>query len=290
MAELQLVADGADPQPDYGFLPRNIGVWAGYLGGHTPHAWTWDEVAALERTGRVWWGIWTAPDRQVIDAGQGATDAADTIGALRALRRPTTDPVFYDVEYATWHADPAGAQAAADRWKADVAAAGWRHAYWYGPLASRADWVADWTGARPGVLPAGRVGVQYDHALSGDRYDISVFHPAVAGPTGGDPNTMDLTNPLDKTLLEQVAAMHDWMHALDYGMRGGPAGEFTERGEVLTRVRATHGQVVAMAAKVGALAAGPATDVTTLAELLATNLGPALGKSLVDALAARLQA
>ena len=289
MANLLLVADGAYPHPDYDFLPAHIGVWAGYLGGHTPHAWSAAEIANLEGTGRHWWGIWTAPDRQAINARQGAADAADTIAALTALRRPKTDPVFYDVEYGTWHADPTGAEAAATRWKRDVVAAGWRHAYWYGPLASHCDWVANWTGIRPSVIPAGRIGVQYDHALSNDRYDISVFNSALPGATGGDETTMDLANPTDRALIDQVGEIHDWMHALDYGMHGGPAGQFTERGEVLTRVRATHGLAVATGVKVGALAAGSATDINALADLLAANLGARLGQSLLDALAARLR-
>lgn len=183
MANLLLVADGAYPHSDYDFLPAHVTVWAGYLGGHTPHAWSAAEVAHLEATGRAWWGIWTAPDRQAINAGQGAADAADTIAVLAALRYPTIRPVFYDVEYGTWHADPAGAEAAATRWKHDVAAAGWTRAYWYGPLASHCDWVANWTGFRPAVLPPGRIGVQYDHALSNDRYDISVFDPSILEAT-----------------------------------------------------------------------------------------------------------
>jgi len=187
VADLLLVADGAYPHPPYDFLPAHIAVWAGYLGGHTPHDWTVAEIAALEATGRTWWGIWTAPDRQAIGAGQGAADAADTIARLGALRYPKTKPVFYDVEYGTWHADPAGAEAAASRWKHDVAAAGWRRAYWYGPLASHCDWVANWTGVRPASLPPGRIGVQYDHALSNDRYDISVFDPSLLEATVSAP-------------------------------------------------------------------------------------------------------
>lgn len=206
VADLLLVADGAYPQPDYSFLSAHIPVWAGYLGGHTPHDWTLAEITALRDTGRRWWGIWTAPDKQAINAGQGVTDAGDTIDRLVALGYPVTDPVFYDIEHATWTIDPAGAEAAAAQWKAAVAAAGWRKAYWYGPLASHCDWVANWTGVRPAALPPGRIGVQYDHALSSDRYDISVFDPALLGPGGTDDMTYSQWAQADRDALARDVA------------------------------------------------------------------------------------
>lgn len=275
MADLLLVADGAYPHPDYSFLPAHIRVWAGYLGGHTPHAWTAAEVDHLEATGREWWGIWTAPDRQAINAGQGGADAADTIATLMALRYPKIRPVFYDVEYGTWHADPAGAEAAADRWKRDVAAAGWRHAYWYGPLASSCDWVADWKGFRPTVLPAGRIGVQYDHALSNDRYDISVFNPAVLTNPGGPIMTQPQVDAINAKLDALAKRLDDWdathpdavslgtvLHRLT-GLRDGDAGH-ADLPDILTALQGLSDDLALVAQAVHGITVPPVAGTFTI--------------------------
>jgi len=181
VSELIRVADGAYPHPPYTFLPDDVMVWAGYLGGHTPHPWTAADIADARRLVGAWWGIWTAPDRRAITATDGVQDAAGTVARLVELSYPRADPVFYDVEYATWQADPAGARAAITAWKRGLAAAGYRNAYAYVPLSAGFDWIAHWTGARPTSLPAGVIGIQYDHGLFNDAYDISVFDASLLG-------------------------------------------------------------------------------------------------------------
>ncbi len=204
MASLIRVADGAYPQDSYAFLPTDMHVWAGYLGGHTPHPWTVTEINAARANGLTWWGIWTAPDRRAITAMDGTADGAGTVARLTQINYPTSDPVFYDVEYATWHADPTGARAAISMWKHALAAAGWHHAYAYVPLSAGFDWIAHWTGARPASLPAGVVGIQYDHALANDRYDISVFDPSLLNTTGG--TDMPITDADAQTLFNAGVA------------------------------------------------------------------------------------
>lgn len=198
---LILVADGAYPHPPYDFLPHDVAVWAGYLGGHTPHPWTAAEIAAVRAVGLRWWGIWTAPDRRAIDGGVGVRDAAGTVARLIELDYPHGDPVFYDVEYATWTAGPSGARSAISAWKRGLAAAGYKRTFAYVPWSAQFDWVARWTGVRPATLPAGVVGVQYDHALHNDAYDISVFDPALINATEGADMALDPNDPTVKRIL-----------------------------------------------------------------------------------------
>jgi hypothetical protein len=173
------VADGAYPHDDYSFLEPGVKAWWGYLGGHTAHAWTEAEVAHLEATGRPWWGVWTAVQGRALTLADAQADAAGALAALTRLRRQKVMPVAYDVEYSTWADGPAKTEAAARQWCYIMRASGYPHALWYGPSDSTATWRATWTGTAPTVLPIGVVGVQYDHALAGDRYDISVFDPAL---------------------------------------------------------------------------------------------------------------
>lgn len=215
MANLISVADGAYPQASYDFLPPTVAVWAGYVGGHTPHAWTAAEIADLEKTGRQWWAIWTATVGRALTPGDALADASGMAARLAQLGYDKTRPVFYDVEYSTWQANPAATEASAASWCSHMREAGYLHAYWYGPFHSAAQWRADWTGVPPTSLPAGVVGIQYDHALSNDRYDISRFDASLLPTTGGTdmPLTADdldafwahqVTNPATK--LAQSAA------------------------------------------------------------------------------------
>ncbi len=194
------VADGAYPHPPYTFLPEDVKVWAGYLGGHTPHSWTLAEITGARRLVGAWWGIWTSPDRRAIDARDGVADAAGTVARLVELDYPRTDPVFYDVEYTAYFASPSGARAAISAWKRGLAAAGYRNTFAYVPLAAGFDWLAHWTGIRPTSLPAGVVGIQYDHALFNDAYDISVFDTALLGLREGA--DMALTSADAQTLFD----------------------------------------------------------------------------------------
>jgi hypothetical protein len=168
------VADGAYPQNDYSFLPESVVVWAGYVGGHTPHAWSKAEVAALKATGRAWWGIWTAPER-ALTAADGDTEGIAAAAEYETLGYPKDDPVFLDVEYYAYHANPDGAIACFRAWAGHMWAAGYTRTHWYSDDSSPADWIAVPIQAKPTALPPGVVGVQYQRGLSNDRYDLSVF-------------------------------------------------------------------------------------------------------------------
>lgn len=179
MPGLVSVADGSKPQPDYAFLPASVRAWGFYVGGQTPHAWTRPELDRVESTGRLGIPIWTAPQPGPYLHAAAQADAAGMLAGLRALGIDDQRWVFLDVEYAVWAADPRQCEAVALYWCDIMRTSGWPRAGWYGPNASTADWKANWNGTPPTVLPAGTIGVQYDHALSGDRYDISRFDPSI---------------------------------------------------------------------------------------------------------------
>lgn len=179
MTGLVSVADGLRPQPDYGFLPPTIKAWAGYVGTASIGAWTKDQVAALEATGRLWIPIWTPGDGATYSNAEAFSDAASMLAGLHALGITDSRWVFLDIERSRWISTPTATENAARLWCSVMRASGWPRAGWYGPCASSAPWRACWTGAPPVSLPPGCIGVQYDHALSGDRYDISRFDPTI---------------------------------------------------------------------------------------------------------------
>lgn len=289
MADLVLVADGSTPQDDYSFLPPGVRAWGFYVGGHTAHSWTAAEVAHLEAAGYPGWGIWTAVQGRAINTADAQADAAGMLAGLERLNRPKILPVIYDVEYSTWAAGPTMTQVAAARWVAIMKASGYPNALWYGPWASTAPWRARWNGARPLTLPPGVVGIQYDHALANDAYDISVFDPSLL--LGDDPAmALDPTNPTDKALIDQVSQIWEWVRALDYGYGPDAGDRFTAQGEMFGRIRSIDGNTHATAIAVKAIGTGGQVDVTTLATQLATQLGPDLGRQLVQALATALDA
>lgn len=184
MRDLVLVADMSTPLADYGVLPAGCAVVCGYVGGWTPRDWTRADVAAVERTGRAWWPIWTAPNPNArLDAAQGRHDGRLMVAGMRALGVLDGRPAFYDIEQSTYAVSPAGARAAWEAWQATLHAAGVQHAYPYLPLAAGYGWQANWTGARPDRLPAGVIGVQYTGSAADRPYDLSVFDPALMGDT-----------------------------------------------------------------------------------------------------------
>lgn len=187
MTSLIRTADAAYPF-DYRLLPSDVGVIIGYAGGFTPHAWTLAEVMSAEAAGLVVWMNWTLPERPV-DSSDGLTAANGQAGALTALGYPAEAPVFLDVEHSTWSMWPGGAKAAIATWKHTIMAARPRcsGAYAYVPWEAQFDWVANWTGVQPAALPAGCIGWQYDHALAGDSYDISIMDAALLDYRGGHP-------------------------------------------------------------------------------------------------------
>lgn len=174
-AQLVLVADGAYPHDPYSILPPDCHIWAGYVGGHTPHIWTSAEVDRAESDGLEWLGIWTGPDLRAITMADAQADAAGCIAAYRALGYGFDRPALYDVEAAAYFANPLMTAAAAERWCALMRAAGWVKATWYGPCASSAGWRACWDAPRPVSLSPGVFGVQFAHGLAGDAFDLSVF-------------------------------------------------------------------------------------------------------------------
>lgn len=194
MTGLVVGIDAAYP-PAVTIIPASARVVLGYAGDvtTTPHVWTRAEVDAVRATGRAWWPIWTMPER-ALTASDGEWAAAGMTAALPGYAFPVGCPVFLDIESAAWYASPAGARAAVTAWQQGMAAAGWPRAYPYLPAPAGYGWLADWTGIPPATLPAGVVGVQYDHALAGDAYDISVFDPSLLSdppgpapdPPGGD--------------------------------------------------------------------------------------------------------
>jgi hypothetical protein len=204
VANLVQVADGAYPHDDYSFLPAEVVAWWGYLGGATPHAWTSAEIAHLEQTDRPFWSIWTAPGGRIYTASQAVADAHGMVAALTARGRAKNLPVALDVEESTYEAYPAGANASAAYWCHLMRASGYPNAVWYGPCRSEATWRACWDQPAPTSLPPGVAGVQYDHALANDRYDISVFDPSYFGvddmPTADEIAAANWTYPVQGTV------------------------------------------------------------------------------------------
>lgn len=185
------VADGLKPQADYSFLPPDVVAWAGYVGRPSIGVWTHGQVAALERTGRLWLPIWTPGDGTSYTRAEAQMDAAAMLAGLHTLGITDQRWVFLDVERSRWEGTPAATEDAAEFWCSIMRASGFPRAGWYGPWDSSAPWRANWTGTEPSSLPAGVFGWQYDHALHNDAYDISVFDPSVLDR--GDP----VTQPAD---------------------------------------------------------------------------------------------
>jgi hypothetical protein len=195
VAELVSVADGLYAQDDYSFLPPTVKAWGGYVGKPEVNAWTVQQVAHLEATGRLWIPIWTPGDGTTYTRAEATADAAAMLAGLSRLGLHDQRWVFLDIERSRWINTPAQTEDAAAYWCSIMRASGWPRAGWYGPLNSGAPWQAHWTGVPPVTLPPGVIGLQYDHALANDRYDISRFDPtilevgamSVNGPEHWDP-------------------------------------------------------------------------------------------------------
>lgn len=198
-------ADAAVPF-NYGTLPAGVRVILGYVGGATPHAWTPAEIYGARGTGRAWWGIWTAPNPDVVlGSGNGVADGAGTVAALRARSYPLDDPVFYDVERSCWDASATGALAAVASWKSVLRSAGYERCYSYGPP-GLGDWVADW--GAPQEIPAGAVGLQYQ---GGTTFDLSVFVDELLLPVSGRKVRDMIVVQVDQgTVPRGKTAPHGW--------------------------------------------------------------------------------
>lgn len=275
------VADGAYPQPDYSFLPDDVHVWAGYLGGDTPHAWTHTEIAQLEAAGLTFWSIWTAPVAMSITGGQARDDAAAMAARLALYTRPLHLPVIYDIEHSSWAANPAQTTASAQLWVQLLRQAGYVNAGWYGPCGSAAPWQACWSGDEPVQVPPGLMGIQYDHALSGDRYDISVFDDSRLVSGGSDDmSAADVTaiNAHTDTKIQQLLS-----RLLGNADASGPTT--ADLGALIhSNTDGVRAQLAAVAAQVKADT--PDVFAAALAPLLAPLLPAVTTDQLATALAA----
>lgn len=190
---LRKAADMAYPI-DFGLLPDDVEAILGYVGGDTPYVWTPLESEDAQRSGggRQWWPIVTLPER-ALRTQDGWRCAAVMLAALPEHGVSKTAPVFIDCEHDAWVANPAGAQAAIDGWKAQMRAGGYPNTFAYVPLVAGFDWVANWTNVEPSHLPAGWIGEQYGGNSAGGAYDLSAFDSALwdmahgATVTPGDP-------------------------------------------------------------------------------------------------------
>lgn len=270
-----LAADAAYPF-DLALLPPGVTAVLGYVGqsGATPHLWSVAEIMAVQQRGYQWWPIWTVPQRAL--RGQDGTDAAGGMAsALTGRGYPQGGPVFLDVEHSAYAADPVGAVDCALSWQHGMAWRGWPAAYWYSSLGAPCDWVADWTGTRPTSLPVGKIGVQYDHALAGDAYDLSVFDDHLATLLGG--NTMTLTGA-------------DIDAVFSHGM-ANPASHLVESlSQRICETQADAAAAKAQAANVAAELAAARADIAALTGLvkeLSLSAGATPGQ-ILDAMATRL--
>lgn len=189
MPGLVSVADGLTPQDDYSFLPPTIVAWGFYVGKPSIGSWSPGQVANLESTGRLGIPIWTPGDGGAYTRAQAQADAAAMLAGLKGLAIHDQRWVFLDIEYSRWADNPQVTTDAAAYWCGIMRLSGYPRAGWYGPIASTATWRADWTGTPPTALPAGCLGVQYDHDLAGGKYDISRFDKSILDRFGGPMST-----------------------------------------------------------------------------------------------------
>lgn len=189
------VYDGAFLHP-LSAVPASVKAIAGYVGGPGAyHVWPVADAATVRASGREFWSIWVPPQR-ALSAADGTQAAQGMIRVLPGYNHPNHCPVFLNIEYGTWDASRTGADAASQAFVTAMHAAGYPRAYAYVPLAAGYGWGARYTYERPGGLPAGVVGIQYEN----DRdthpgWDASVFDPALFGDVGTAPETHPAPDP-----------------------------------------------------------------------------------------------
>lgn len=199
-------ADAAYPF-DLALLPEDVHHVLGYVGawGATPHIWTAAEVAAVQAGGLRWHPIWTVPQR-ALTAADGHDAATRMLAALPTYPLEAGCPVFLDVESSAYNADPAGAVACVNAWRAGMAAGGHPTAVAYLPASTMAGWIANWTGVRPDTLPPTVKGWQYaSDRMLGKPFDLSVFDPATLGATIPAPTREDTMTPDELTAAVRAA-------------------------------------------------------------------------------------
>lgn len=285
MTSLISAADAAYPF-DYTQLPAGVSVVLGYVGmsGSTPHVWSTSEVDAVRAAGYTWCPIVVPPQRGLSTA-DGDTIADVMIRALPQYQYPLGGPVFVDIERGSYDADPAGAADAVTRWRARMDAAGYPAAYAYWPKITGYTWLPKWVARRPRRLPAGVIGQQWAGGVDGDRFDLSIFTPAVfagldVNPQGGPVSLDKAAQQFIVTQLDQVQQhLADMIQAL----HTGKGGKYTWDVNLAAVLRAVESAIPATPA-------GPLTDqqVAALAGSLAANLNRTLPEAVVKALAVQL--
>lgn len=283
--DLILAADAAYPF-DYTLLPRACRIVLGYVGepNETPHIWTAAEVAAVHDAGLVWAPIHTVPP------GPFAPPAGTRAGQLMAeeLKRydyPADGPVFLDVEHDSYAANPAQANLAVAEWQHVMHGSGRRHAHPYLPLAAGYGWQANWTHVRPTDLGQHVVGVQYDNALHGDAYDLSVFRREVFASLlkGKQPMAKGLSHADREWIVQQITTARDDVVKLLHGL----ATDDDDKHPRPFALKHLHQQLTELAKVTGTGGSG-AVDVAQLAKALADQLGPQMGGDVASELARRL--
>lgn len=285
MTGLDTVVDMAYPVP-VGKLPGAARAVCGYLGepDTTPHVWTLGEVAAVRKSGREWWPIVVAPLR-AIGSHDGFTAAQYAVGRLGLYGVDRSQPVFYDVEHATFAADPAGARAAMAAWRTELKSHGWAKPWVYSSSNTGAEWLAHWVSEAPTHLPAGVMGQQWAGDGQGRGYDLSVFRAEVfaqpqAAPAPHDPPPVH--HPLHYTVragdtLSGIAAAHNTTWQALYAANKATIGPDPDKimpGQVLTVTdRVDHSYTVRSGDSLSSIAARFGTTWQTIYQANRTLIG-----------------
>lgn len=286
MSEALVLAADSDHIADLGTLPHGCTVVLGYVGQPlcTPHVWTAEEVQAVRATGRAWAPIHTPPGGAFgVDAGRRA--GALMVQELTRYKLYGTEPVFLDIEHASWAINPAATMAGVREWQAVMHAHGHKIAHAYLPWQAGTGWGANWVSFVPASIPEGYAGWQYDHSHPGRHYDLSVFRPEVFAPLFDSMRShpMNLDHDAQAFIVAQLTKVQDNLHKILWAYYDNPDEEHPHP----YSQRDLSAKLDRLQAEVAKLSAGP-VDVPTLADALAAQLGPRLAADLVAELAARL--
>jgi hypothetical protein len=183
------VVDGAYLQP-LSNLSSKFKAAAGYVSGPSAyHIWPTGDAQKVRDSGREFWAI-DVPNQTAMNSTTGINAANRMIDKLPLYHHNVNCPVFMDVEYNAYMADPSGANAAVSAFKNRMkTVGGYTRPYGYLPSIAGYDWIARYrTGPAPTFLPAGVIGHQYaNEAITGDGWDHSVFDPSLFGAVNPDP-------------------------------------------------------------------------------------------------------
>lgn len=280
-----LVADAAYDFP-LADLPKGTAAVLRYVGppDGTPHIVSVGQVEAIRRAGMVWAPIWT-PAARVLSHQLGLQAGNGMVAALKAYPLLGPEPVFLDVEKHVYDADPAGCRAAVAAWQSVMHLAGWSQAYAYLPSEANSQWVADWVDVAPHHFAPGVIGVQYQGAVHGDEYDLSVFARTVFQPLidaqKGSP--LSLTTSDKQWMVDQLALVqhnlgaklsaYQWDNDKAHAEPAANVHLAAKLDQLLALVQAGHSGTV---------------DTAALAKALSAALGPSLADDLARELSRRL--